>query len=231
MGNRRVLKHWTPTEQEYTVEPQPSRHDREEAVRLLAEARAAADQLLAQARAEAQAILEAAERERQAAWEAMRAAAAAEAQREAQRQIAEGMERTFGRFRSLVEHAIVREDELRRACYQELIRLAVKIAEAVIRREVQRDPEFLARLAAAALTQAPAGPISQILVHPDDRDTMERWLVEVWGHDQPPMELATDPHVDRGSCVIATPTGFVDARIRTQLGEIERALLEVVEDG
>ncbi|MCM8749719.1 FliH/SctL family protein [Thermomicrobiaceae bacterium CFH 74404] len=229
MASRSVLKHWTPTGQGYAVEPQPSRHDRERAVRLLSEAREAADQLLAQARAEAQAILEAAEREREAAWEAMRQAALAEARREAQQQMAEEMERTFGRFRSLVERAIVREDELRRACYQELVRLAVKIAEVVIRREVRQDPEFLARLAAAALAQAPAGPISQILVHPDDLETMQRWLTYVWDGDQPALELATDPHVDRGSCVIGTPTGFIDARISTQLVEIERALLEVAE--
>lgn len=229
MANARILKQCRPAPPEFVVEPRPSRYDRLEAVRLLGEAREAADRLVAQAQAEAAAIRQAAELERQAAWEAMRAAALAEAQREAEHRMTLEMDRTFGRFRALVEQAVVREDELRRACCQELIVLAVKIAEAVIRREVKQDPEFLARLASAALAQAPSGPISQILVHPDDRETMERWLLDVWGDEPPPLELVTDPHVDRGSCVIGTPTGFIDARIRTQLAELERALLEVVD--
>jgi flagellar biosynthesis/type III secretory pathway protein FliH len=231
LASRRILKECRPVALEFVVEPRPSRSDQLEAVRLLVEARAAAEQLVAQARADAEAIREEAELERQAAWEAMRAAALAEARREVQQQMAVEMERTFGRFRALVEAAVVREDELRRACYQELISLAVKIAEAVIRREVRQDPEFLVRLVTAALAQVPSGRVSQILVHPDDRETMERWLLDTWGGDQPPLQVVTDPHVDRGSCVIGTPTGFIDARIGTQLAELERALLEVVDGG
>lgn len=231
MASRAVLKHWAASGQAFPVEPQPSRYDREEAVRLLAEAETLAERIVAEARAQAEQILDAAAREREAAWEAMRAAALAEAREEARRDMAAEMERTFGRFRSLVEQAVTREAEIRRACYQELVRLAVKIAEVIVRREVRQDPEFLARLAAAALSQAPAGPVSHILVHPDDRQAMETWLRQVWGDQPPPLELATDRHVDRGSCVIGTPVGFVDARISTQLQQIERALSEEVERG
>jgi flagellar assembly protein FliH len=40
------------------------------------------------------------------------------------------------------------------------------------------------------------------------------------------IEIVEDRRVDQGGCVIETEQGVYDARIRTQLGEIERVLRE-----
>ena len=57
------------------------------------------------------------------------------------------------------------------------------------------------------------------------------WLLDARGKvvaaAEDPRGMAT---IEPGGCVIGTRTGFVDARITTQLAEVRRALAEVVED-
>ncbi|MBX6753883.1 MAG: type III secretion system protein [Thermorudis peleae] len=225
---KRVLKHWRPEAQAYIVQPQPSAHDQAAAVALLQQAHETAAAIIEQAQQEAAAIRAAAEQERQAAWDALLAQARALASQEAAQQLTAEIEQTIGRFRTIVERACLREDELRRACQHELVHLALAIAEAVIRREIRHDPTILQRLVEAAVARAPRVPLTQLFVHPSDVAAITPWIREIWG-EQPPIEIIPDAHVDPGSCVLGTQTGFVDARIRTQLETIRQALLEEVD--
>lgn len=230
MASARVVKREQAVpEGSAVVAPQPSPHDRAVAVRVLAEAEAQAAAIVAAAEAEAAALRAAAEREREALRQRLWEAALVEAQRQVEESLLADQRELLARLRRLVEQAVLREEEIRHAYAQITVELALAIAEVVIRREIERDCELLGRLIEAALKHAPNAPVTHLLVHPDEVERARQWLAQAW-NGRPPIEVIGDPHIDRGSCVLGTPVGFVDARITTQLGEIRRALLEVTDE-
>lgn len=211
------------------VAPQPSPHDRMVAVQLLAEAEERASAIIAGAEAEAAAIVEAAQREvetlRQQLWEA----ALVEARAQVEQELAAEQRELLTRLRELLERAVLREEEVRQAYARLVVELAVLVAEAVLRREVARDEALLGRLVQVALEQAPSAPVTHLIVHPEDVERAREWVRLSW-NGRPSVAVVGDPHVDRGSCVLGTPVGFVDARFSTQLAELRRALLEVADE-
>lgn len=228
MANPRIIKRWTPLAEVYELTPRPSRHDRERAASLVRDAEERAAAIIADAEARAAAIVWEADQEREARLEALKAAAMAQARQDVREQLAAEMDQTFITFRGLVERARLAEDDLRRAYQAELLTLAVAIAERIIGREIQTDPQVVERTVALALAHAQSSPITQIIVHPDDLAAIERWVADSLGEAR--LELATDAAVGRGGCVIGTKTGFIDARIATQLTQVRQALAEAIDD-
>lgn len=211
------------------VVPQPSPHDRAVAVQLLAEAEKRAAAIVAAAEAEAAAIVQAAQQEvetlRQQLWEA----ALVEARAQLEHELATEQRELLAWLRELLERAVLREEEVCQAYARLVVELAVLVAEAVLRREIARDEALLGRLLKVALEQVPSAPVTHVIVHPEDVERAREW-VRLSSNGHPLLEVVGDPHVDRGSCVLGTPVGFVDARLSTQLLELRRALLEVVDE-
>lgn len=230
MASARVVKRReASTAGDTLVVPQPSPHDRELAVRLLAEAEARAAAIVAAAEEEARAIRAAVEAELESLQQQLWEAALVEARRQVEAELAADQRELLARFRALVERAVLREEEIRQAMARLLVELSVLVAETILRREVERDGELLGRLAQAALEHAPSAPVTHLIVHPEDVERARDWLARAW-NGRPPVEVVGDPHVDRGSCVLGTPVGFVDARLSTQLEAVRRALSEVADD-
>lgn len=229
MASARVVKREVAAHQGCAlVVPQPSVHDCERAVQLLAEAEARAREIVAAAEAEAAALRAAVQGEIEELERRLWEAALAEARAHVERELVSEQRALLARLRELVERAVVQEAEIRQAYAHLLVELAVLVAETILRREVVRDERLLGRLAEAALAQAPSAPVTHLIVHPEDVERARSWLAEAW-NDRPPVEVVADPHVDRGSCVLGTPVGFVDARLSTQLEAIRRALMEVID--
>lgn len=107
-------------------------------------------------------------------------------------------------------------DAERRAAAGEdvLVRLAVRIAEKILRRQLDLAPEAVRDVARAALAAARARADLRLHVHPDDAA-----LVAPLG-----VTVVADGTVARGGCVVETDLGRFDARLETQLAAIERAL-------
>ena len=81
-------------------------------------------------------------------------------------------------------------------------------------------------IAAAALGQAGAPHDVLLRIHPDDLKALERGrprLLQRCAHAEV-VHLRADPSVSRGSCIVETELGTVDARLPLQLEAIERAL-------
>lgn len=230
MVSPRILKQVVPAAEVYELVPQPTRHDRERAAEIVREAREEAAAIIADAEARAAAIRWEAEQERETAMAELRAAVLEQARKEAEDAIVLEMDETFIAFRALVEQAVVTEEELRRASQAELVTLAVAIAEQIIQREIASGPSVIEQVVARALEYAQAAPVTRIMVHPDDLETVQRWLPEALGEPAAQIELMGDTAVGRGGCVIGTKTGFIDARIETQLAEVRRVLAEAIDD-
>ncbi|MDW7982643.1 MAG: FliH/SctL family protein [Thermomicrobium sp.] len=230
MASARVVKRTVvATAGDAVVSPQPSAHDRAVALRLLAEAEERAAAIVAAAEAEATAIRLAAERDVESLREQLWQAALRDARTQLERELVAEQRSLLERLRELVEHAVIREEEIRQAYARLVVELAVFVAEAILHRAVQRDDALLGRLVQAALEHAPSAPVTHLIVHPEDLERARDWVRRAW-NGRPPVEVVGDPHVDRGSCVLGTPVGFVDARLSTQLAEIRRALLEVADE-
>jgi flagellar assembly protein FliH len=227
-GSRIIKSHYVGPDT-YTVSPRASRHDREHAISLVRDASEQAGETLAEARAQAALILEGAAAERDTLLEAMRAEIMEEAQHSVREQLRQETDQTFSHFQQLVQGAMVSQADMRSACYADVLAIAIAVAERVIGRELTTDPTIVEGITEMAMSQVQLEQMTHILVHPNDYSVMDHWATQVLGAQRSAVEIVTDPSVGSGGCVIGTKTGFVDARVETQLVEIRRALADVVE--
>lgn len=123
-------------------------------------------------------------------------------------------------------------DELRRAkarlaaeCEQEVVGLALAIAQKIVRSQAAVDRELVSRVVEAATQSMAAQDIVRIAVNSADLETISRY----WSEDHDPsyrehgLELIADERVEVGGCLITTKRGTIDARLDVQISEIERA--------
>jgi len=112
----------------------------------------------------------------------------------------------------------------------ELVRLAVSIAEKVIGRELELRPETVVDLVRSAMKRLRDRERLRVSVNPTDLERMKEarddLISAVDGVRK--LEVVEDRRVDPGGCVIESPNGTLDARIRTQMDEIGRALGELM---
>lgn len=173
---------------------------RTEARRILAEAAQHAEELRARAELEARELREAA--------------------------YVEGREEALSELNQLLLEAHERREAAFAEAERDVLRLAVKLAEKIIGREIERDDAALADLVAAALRHARQQEALTIRVNPADlpRVLAHRDRLDPSGRARF-LDLVPDPRVGHGGCIIEGESGTVDARLDTQLRVLERALL------
>lgn len=174
------------------------------------------------ARAEARRIL--AEAARQA--EELRARAEKETRELREAAYEEGREQALSELNSLLLEAHERREAAFAEAERDVLRLAVKLAEKIIGREIERDDAALADLVSAALRHARQQEALTVRVNPADlpRVREHRDRLDPSGRARF-IDLVPDPRVGRGGCIIEGESGTVDARLDTQLRVLERALL------
>jgi len=122
-------------------------------------------------------------------------------------------------FGAITEHAVQFKKTLRDAVETEVVELAFAVARRILRRELQTDPAATLGVVKAGLERVSSGEVQRIRVHPDD---FEMVRAEVDGS----VDVVSDESVAVGGAVFETPEGRLDARIQTQLEEIERGLVD-----
>lgn len=111
----------------------------------------------------------------------------------------------------------------------ELIRLALRVAEKILRQKIEASPESIVPMIEDALKSVRAQQQSRIImrVHPDDIATLEsrkqRWIEKYPSISS--LEVRPEETLSRGGCRLETDFGMVDATLETQLRVIERHLL------
>ena len=179
--------------------------------RPVVEARAEARRILAEAETEARELRETAERVarelREAAYE-------------------EGREAALSELHVILLEARERRDAALSGAERDVLRLAVKLAEKIIGREIERDDATLADIVSTALRHARQQEALTVRVNPADlpRVQAHRDRLDPSGRARF-IDLVADPRVGHGGCVIEGESGTVDARLDTQLRVLERALL------
>jgi len=129
------------------------------------------------------------------------------------------------------------ESVLREACRQvaaahqavisnaeaELIRLAVAVAERVLRSELGARRDAAAQFVRSALEVAGSRKVLTIRVNPGDYELLTEHRGELLGQ-QESARLIPDPAISSWGCVVEVETGLVDARVESQLQEAARLL-------
>lgn len=100
--------------------------------------------------------------------------------------------------------------------------VAMLLAERLVGEALTVDPHLAAGLAANALAETRGARHVRIDAHPDDVAAL-RASLEAVGHEA---EVVADDTLGRGSLVVHTDVGTIDARLRPQLARLAAALRE-----
>ncbi len=128
--------------------------------------------------------------------------------------------------RAIEEFERARDDMLIEA-RTDVVRLATAIGARVTRRIVEVDPAAVLGPLESALSIVTRGSRLVVAVNPDDRADVERALPDLAARlaSSAHAEVSPDPSLPRGSCVVRTGKGEIDASVETQ---IERIVAELV---
>lgn len=153
--------------------------------------------------------------------------------------LAEGKERCAGLERAwkqqLVE-LIANRDALYASAHEDVLTLALAIAEKVIKRTVEVDKEVASRQIQAVLSSLAAPTRLVILVHTDDQKVVEEMMPEIIKtcSARVHVELQVSESVSRGSCIAKMARemggaggvgGEIDASIEVQIQRIAAAIM------
>jgi flagellar biosynthesis/type III secretory pathway protein FliH len=128
-----------------------------------------------------------------------------------------------------VQSLIVFEERMVTRFTPEIVRLSLDIAEKIIGRAVQADPQIVASVLERAKKQIAEARLIRVRLNPADHCILAELRPELVRTEESggrKIEVAPSDDVARGGCRIETEIGVVDATIPTQIEEIQRQLLE-----
>lgn len=191
------------------------------------------------AREEAEGIVERARRDAeslrdeayQQGWEAGRREARerleGEIREELNTRYGERVEQLVKALREAIAALDGKREPLVKTTRNDLLKLAVRIARVIVKKEVRVPGEVVALNLEECIRQSARGTELLALANERDLETLRLVLPrmeEVAGPNST-VKLQVDAEVAPGGCVVRSESGEVDARIETQLGEVERVLL------
>ncbi|MGA2185107.1 MAG: FliH/SctL family protein [Bryobacteraceae bacterium] len=116
---------------------------------------------------------------------------------------------------------------IRREAEEELVRLALAIARRILHRELTIDPEALTGLVKAALGKIELRDTCRVRTHPEHVATVTRCLAQIGAPQK--IDVLADTSLEKGSAIFETGRGSLDASVETQLAEIQRGLVDLME--
>lgn len=105
---------------------------------------------------------------------------------------------------------------------KQAVHLAAKMAQRILRRELERQPQITLDLVREALEMSAAAPQLRICLNPADAQTLGDRVAELIREIAPAAkaEIVASPNVSRGGCRVETSHGVIDQQIETQLDRI-----------
>lgn len=189
-----------------------------------------ADEYLKAVRLEASKIVQEAHRQaegiRREAEAAGQQAAKEAAGRVLDQKVAQRMQTILPALQQLIDQLREQRADWYRLCEVTLVRLAIGIAERVIRRQVQECPEIPVQWIHEGLELATGAASVSVRLHPQDVEGLgsqiDRLTAELgrFGSTQ----IVADSGIAPGGCVVQTEFGTVDMQLDAQLARIEEEL-------
>ena len=141
---------------------------------------------------------------------------------------AAGEQRAAGRWKEAIDGfgrtvgdlATIKQ-RLRTEAEREVVNLALAVARRVIHREITVDPTTILAIVRTCLDELRGAEVHRLRVSGADLDTVIEYFEQ---HPAKNLEVIPDEAVGRGGAILETTRGRIDARIETQMQEIERGL-------
>ncbi len=128
----------------------------------------------------------------------------------------------ISRLAAIIDDLRAFRPEILRRAESDLVRLALAMAEHVIRREIAGDRGQLIVMARAAIERLGGLTAATIRLHPADLDVIRQAHPEALAGAA--VEVVADPQLPRGGCVIKSANGVIDAGLDAQLRELTRGI-------
>jgi flagellar biosynthesis/type III secretory pathway protein FliH len=189
-----------------------------------------ADEYLETVRREAAKIVQQAHVEAEQVRRQAVAAGQAAAREEAQRELNERIAGRLNSFVAALERLVAETNEAKadwlRRWEQSAVAVAAAIAERIIRREIQHQPEISLELVREALQLAAGASEVTLHLNPSDYELLGGQadaLAKSLGR-LAPTNVVADDAVSAGGCVVQTRLGRIDQQIESQLARIQQEL-------
>ncbi len=184
------------------------------------------DQYIEQVQAQAAEIVQKAQQEadtiRAQSEQAGRTAAEAAIDRILEKKVAKQMQTLTPALQAAVKQIEDSRQEWLQTWETRTLQLACAIAQKIVRRELQNEPELPLQWISESLKLC--GKAAEILVrlHPTDHTTLGNQVAELANQFAPAAEtkIIADPNLSPGGCKVETEFGSIDQQIETQLERI-----------
>jgi flagellar assembly protein FliH len=131
---------------------------------------------------------------------------------------AEVLEKTLDALARPLEH-------LDHRFHDEILALVKAVARQLVRRELRLDPTHIVGVIREGLAALPMSVSDAVVrLHPEDATVVHECLPP--SSDQRSWKIEVDPLMDRGGCLIVTPTSQIDGRLETRLGRVIATMFE-----
>ncbi len=115
-------------------------------------------------------------------------------------------------------------EELDEQVEQELVRLALAIAQQLVRREIKADPGQIVAIVRDALAALPVSARGvRLHLHPEDAQLVREVLS--LGDARHPWQIVEDPVLARGGCRVVSESSRIDASLEARLAALAAAVL------
>lgn len=181
--------------------------------------------LLLASQEKTQSIVAQAENEAQRLYEQARRTGSQEGREEAKQELLPSLV-AFGHAG---QSLIVFEERLVASYTPQIVRLAIEIAEKIIGRALEADPQIVASVLERAKHEVAEAKRMRIWLNPADYKVLAETcpeLIKIGSETGRTIEVVTSDDVSRGGCRLETEMGLVDATLPTQIEEIRRQLLD-----
>lgn len=182
-------------------------------------------ELVENAKADAQKIMDQAMSEAERIKEDSRAAGLEDAKREAEESASDKVIEAV----ETLNEAVQGRKEIIKDSEAEILRLAIKISEQIIRSEVSLHRDVCLNIVSEAINKVNDREQIIVKVNRDDLEHIKKYKDKIAGlvDGVKSLSIVEDSGIEPGGCVIETNLGYVDARISTKLQAIEEAFKKV----
>lgn len=124
------------------------------------------------------------------------------------------------------------KNELYKDVREDVIKLALRISEEIVRQAVESNHKALISIISDAINSAADSAFFIIHLNATDYETIKKnqGLFRESVNKEARIEFLTDPSLTRGNVVIRADFGEIDARISTQLEQVKKTFVKIIPD-
>jgi flagellar assembly protein FliH len=136
---------------------------------------------------------------------------------------------------AVVDQATELHDTMLHEAEAEMVALCMEIAQKIVQSELKTNPDVVKNVLASAVKKINGSPRVIIKINPGQIDTVREYWESTFGpgYREKEWTIEADPTVEPGGCILDSKYASIDARIGTQLSELQKTfalLLGDVED-